>query len=282
MPNAETPPKPVVVDENQSSKPTESNLPLPTGPEPMDPDPTIPDPTTPTPMVPVYNACPMDGDCKIMPLGDSITYGIEGYSRGGYRVPLLKKAWAANRKITFVGDQKTGPKTLDGKPFPQANQGHSGWTIADINKPNGQKMTGIHQIVDEALKKHTPHIVLLQIGTNDLNNNTDIANAPKRLSALIDKIILNAPEALIVVAQIVPITVDEKDRLVQIYNAAIPAIVDQKAKAGAHVVLVDMHKAIKQNSKWKTDLFGDALHPKDAGFDVMANVWWAAISSHLK
>ena len=39
------------------------------------------------------------------------------------------------------------------------------------------------------------------IGTNDLNDNIDIANAPTRLGKLIDEIITDAPAALVVVSQ---------------------------------------------------------------------------------
>lgn len=44
------------------------------------------------------------------------------------------------------------------------------------------------------------------IGTNDIAQNPDLPNAPKRLGGLIDKLVMHAPDALIVVATITPLS----------------------------------------------------------------------------
>ena len=50
-----------------------------------------------------FNPCPPAGmECKIMPLGDSITLGSHS-SGGGYRVELFRQSLMASQKITFVG-----------------------------------------------------------------------------------------------------------------------------------------------------------------------------------
>jgi hypothetical protein len=43
------------------------------------------------------------------------------------------------------------------------------------------------------------------IGTNDVNGNVDVANAPNRFGKLSDDITTRAPSALVVVATIIPI-----------------------------------------------------------------------------
>jgi hypothetical protein len=72
-----------------------------------------------------FNPCPLDMECRIMPLGDSITYGTgSGFGptqNGGYRVRLFQMARAAQRTITFVGSQKSGPTTVDGVQFPTSH-----------------------------------------------------------------------------------------------------------------------------------------------------------------
>src|SRR5208337_2107217 len=44
---------------------------------------------------------------KIMPLGDSITYGL--YAPGGYRAPLYQQLANANFNVNFVGTQNNNP-----------------------------------------------------------------------------------------------------------------------------------------------------------------------------
>ena len=54
-----------------------------------------------------------------------------------------------------------------------------------------------------------------------------------------------------------------------------------RANAGKHVVMVDMYAAFTANTSYKTALMSDELHPNNAGYMVMANTWYAAISSYL-
>ena len=227
-----------------------------------------------------YDPCPPKGTaCKIMPLGDSITQDVSTADLGGYRIPLLRKARAAGQTITFVGSNATGPQTLDNMPFPRANEGHSGWTIDDTGSP-----TGLYPRIVGWMNAATPHIITLMIGTNDINGNVDTANAPKRLGLLIDRIVATDPKVLVVVAQIIPSLQDGLNTRIQTYNAAIPAVVQMRASAGKHVVMVDMYGAFTKNANFKTAYFppGNDLHPNVAGYVVMSDTWYPAISQYLK
>jgi hypothetical protein len=227
----------------------------------------------------VGDFCPSNGPCAIMPLGDSITDGM-GSSGGGYRVPLFNLALTDNKTITFVGGEKNGPASVSvngqTKPFPQNHEGHIGWTIQD-----GGGRSGIYGIVDERIKNNMPHIVLLMIGTNDVNLSLDLTNAPKRLDQLLEKIIADAPKALIVVAKLVPTTNDTINGRVRTYNDGISSIVQSRISAGKNLKIVDMYAAFTANTSYKTALMNDELHPKDAGYSVMAQTWYDAIKSYL-
>ncbi len=122
----------------------------------------------------------------------------------------------------------------------------------------------------------------LQIGTNDIDTNNDLANAPARLGSLIDKIIEGNANTLVVVAQMVPTGDDNENVRVKAYNDAIPALVKQRTDAGKHVIVVDMYGAIQAHADYRTSLMNDKLHPKDAGYEVMAEVWYEAIKGYLK
>jgi lysophospholipase L1-like esterase len=194
---------------------------------------------------------------------------------------LFKQSITDSRLITFVGRNLNGPTSVtvagQSKQFPRNHEGYSGYTI-----DTGGGRTGISTLVDAGISSGMPHIVLLMIGTNDVNISLDLTNAPTRLGALLDRIIKDAPNALLVVAKLVPTTNDTTNARVRTYNDAIPGLVQTRAAAGKHIVMVDMYTAFTSNSSYKTALMNDELHPKDAGYAVMAQTWYAAIKSYLR
>jgi lysophospholipase L1-like esterase len=212
-------------------------------------------------------------------IGDSITFGYQSSTGGGYRIKLLQDIWASNRNATFVGDDSSGPDSLDGRPFPRNNEGYSGYTIDDTGPPINR--TGIAPLVPAALAKWAPNIVTLMIGTNDMGTNNDVANAPARLANLIDSILATSPNALLVVAQITPTGDDGLNALIRTYNAAIPALVSSRAAAGKHIIMVDMYSAFTADAAYKTDYMNGSLHPNDTGYALMGDVWYAAIADYL-
>jgi hypothetical protein len=211
-----------------------------------------------------YRPCPTDGSaCKILPLGDSITWGIQ-YD-GAYRVQLFTKAVADGHKITFTGSVSNGPNMVSNQPFPRANEGHSGWRIDQI--------TGL---VPKPALDTVPHIVLLMIGTNDVYAASGQATMPERLGTLLDKLINAAPNALIVVAKITPLNNAGSNATIKTYNDAIPGLVQARAAAGKHIMLGDMNTGFTSAM-----LSNDGVHPNKSGYDFMGDTWYTLISSFL-
>jgi len=217
-----------------------------------------------------FSPCTAGTACKIMPLGDSITegYGATG-NVGGYRIELFRQAMKASKNITFVGSLTNGPATVDNKTFPKNHEGHGGWTISQIAG-----------IADNTLSTNKPDIVLLKIGTNDVNG-TGATGAPTGLKNLIDQITKDVPSALLVVSSIIPIKDDNQNQKVKTYNATIPTTVSAAAAAGKHVIFVDSYAAFVANTSWKTAIMSDNLHPNDAGYAVLGQTWYDAISASL-
>ena len=230
-----------------------------------------------------FNPCPPAGtECKIMPLGDSITYG--GMAVGGYRPELFRQSVMDMKKITFVGTQANGPDTVvvNGTmvPFPRKHEGYSGFTI-DTNATVGR--TGISSKIDVAFSTGKPDIVLLMIGTNDVNKDIDLPNAPTRLGKLLDRITTLVPNALLVVAKITPTKIDATNVKVQAYNDAIPGLVQTRVAAGKHIAMVDMYAAFTADANYKMALLFDDLHPNSpAGYALMGQTWYAGIKSYLR
>lgn len=207
--------------------------------------------------------CPADQPCRILPLGDSITDGIgykDNQAFGGYRIELFRLINEAGFDATFVGNQANGPQQVAGVNFPRAHEGHSGWTIQQID-----------DIVPSPALDQAPHIILLHIGTNDMYQQP--SGAGQRLGDLMDDITANAPEALLVVSNIIPSPI-WSDAVSQ-YNSVVPDVVETRITQGDNVVYVD------QNSGFPTSELTDQVHPDQQGYERMAAVWYEAIFEHL-
>lgn len=207
-----------------------------------------------------FAPCPDTGLCKVLPLGDSITFGI-GFD-GGYRVELFRLALADSHDITFTGTQSpNGPSMVDGVAFPRNHEGVSGETIQQI----------ANRVPSPALND-MPHIILLHAGTNDMAQNADGADA--RLGDLLDELIADAPDALVVVSNIIPLSFGGGS--VDTFNAAVPGLVEERANAGAHIIFAD------QFTGFPTSELGDGVHPNEQGYSRMAQVWYDAIEPYLR
>jgi len=210
-----------------------------------------------------FEPCPTTGDCKILPLGDSITFG-NPTAKGGYRVELFARAAADCKHITFVGSQKNGPDKVLGLPFPKNNEGHPGWTISQLDEIS----------TSEQALADSPSIVLLHIGTNDMFRGPE--GSGDRLAALIDKLIAALPNSLLAVSTIIPLPPAAEDA--EAYDALVPGIVEERARAGAHILYVDQFDGFPSNG-----FVRDMVHPSDTvGYPWMGDTWYEAIAPYLR
>jgi lysophospholipase L1-like esterase len=208
-----------------------------------------------------YNPCKAS-PCVILPLGDSITHGYSSTDDAGYRSALFKLIVAANQNVTFIGSLTNGPTTVSGKTFPRNHEGHDGFTVTQI--------TGL--VPPAKSFSTTPHIVLLHAGTNDMTMNADPTTTANQLSTLITNLVNALPDALIVVAKIIPLGYSNSNYTS--YIAKIPGVV--QSHTSGHVIMVDM------STLPGSDIRGSGnVHPTDQGYADMANLWYGAIKSYL-
>jgi lysophospholipase L1-like esterase len=207
----------------------------------------------------------------VLPLGDSITYGVGSSDKGGYRTFLWRDCLKSGYRIRFVGTRSSGPENTD-----TYNEGHPGWRIDQISSH-----------VVPWLMLYRPQIILLFIGTNDILQRHDVSHAPDRLSFLIEEITFTLPKSTLIVASVTPLddsilyarkryssSVDFNANIIA-YNAVIPALVRWEDAQGKHVQYVDMYDAVPIYD------LADGIHPDNAGYALMANVWYAALTRLL-
>jgi lysophospholipase L1-like esterase len=234
---------------------------------------TAPSTKSKSSLPPDVEFCATDEPCRILPLGDSITFGI-GFG-GGYRVELFSLAVKDGKNITFVGqnpesdrsNQPNGPQEVEGVSFPKYHLGTSGITIENL-----QKKVLPDRVLKAAPDGKAPNIVLLHIGTNDMWAGAQDADI--RLGKLIDELTASLPKSLIVVSNIIPFPGSAAK--VELYNSKIPATVEERAAKGKYVLFVD------QFAGFPASELGDGVHPNKQGYSRMAKVWYDAISKYLK
>ncbi|MFC5668453.1 ricin-type beta-trefoil lectin domain protein [Kitasatospora misakiensis] len=186
---------------------------------------------------------------RVMPLGDSITWG-EGSSTGnGYRGPLWDGLAADGHPLDFVGTGRAGSMA------DPDNEGHGGYRIDQIAA-----------LADASLTRYRPNVVTLEIGTNDLNANDQPATAGARLKSLVNRITADVPDATVLLASLIVSTSGRVEQSRPAYNQAIRQIVSDAQAAGKHVAYVDM------SGLTAADLT-DTLHPNDSGYRKMADAF---------
>ena len=195
------------------------------------------------------------GGLRLMPLGDSIT---DGYTvPGAYRTRLWQRAAADGRVNDFVGSQVNGPPELGDHD----HEGHTGWRIDEVDAQ-----------VKQWVRAADPQTVLLHIGTNDLNQDFDLANAPARLAELITHVTEAAPEAEVFVADVIPMADPEWEKRVRAFNAEVPGLVQRLADTGKRVHFVPMHDTLT------LDDLADGVHPDATGYAKMGDRWYEALA----
>ncbi len=195
-----------------------------------------------------------------MPLGDSLTSGISGFTvPGAYRNRLYSVLTTAGYNVDFIGTN-----TDAGNPsLPDINhQGTGGYRIDNIQSGIAGWLNSVED----------PDVVLLMIGTNDFSQNFNLGSVQTRLTNLIADIAVKRPFAKIIVASL-PLRSDSALLQSQqsAYSAAIPGIVSNQVTLGRQVSFVDMSSVLVAGD------LTDGVHPNQAGYNKVGDAWLPAI-----
>lgn len=195
---------------------------------------------------------------RILPLGDSITFGTG--APGGYRNKLHALLTADGYNVDFVGVQTGNP--VASLPDPD-HQGIGGWRIDQVDA-DIPKWLGV--VAD-------PDVILLHIGTNDFGQGLDTVNAINRFDALITKLARQLPYAHLVVANLMERGEPANATILNQFNPFVVDRVNAQAALGRRVTFLDMRAAVPLAE------MPDNLHPGQAGYDHMAEAWAPAVKA---
>jgi Ca2+-binding RTX toxin-like protein len=205
---------------------------------------------------------------KVMPFGDSITYGVissgtvKNEESGGYRIMLWNSLAAQDLAIDYVGSIQSGPSDF----VDRDNEGLRGKDMAYLNS------------VDAGfLNTYNPDVVLLMTGTNDSDGNT-ADQMIAMLRSLIISIASADPHATVFVAQIPPIHDDARNIVTQQYNAMIPGLIEELNDT-YKVVLVDTSDLTLDDVSTSPPDSDPGHHPTAAGYAKIAADFYNAIMS---
>lgn len=222
-------------------------------------------------------------------IGDSITQSnADGDANGSPRKSLYDLLVANGYTFTFTGHYTAN---IDGLPntgdtvdtnLYQYHSGISGSVIG--NNVSGR--TGMTQNTPSfwtsgRLASVKPNVILIMLGTNDVDQNIDLANAPARLTTLLDTIYAQTGVGTptVFVASIPPNrTSTPADPLnTATFNAAVPAVVSAHRNLGRDLRFVDQFTPL--DTAYATNMMSDNLHTNSTGNATLALQWFNAIAA---
>ncbi len=230
---------------------------------------------------------------KIMPIGDSITFGanvdVPEDEWVGCR-PELAEMFAEDpdNRFVFVGSMKEHNSGMDDTVL-YRHEGHGGWMAEDIYQVNPESR-GLIDYLDQFLGKYTPDVVLTQVGTNDCAfaagpsmyeevpyTEQSMAALKARWNGYMDKLwALLPPDGAIIVATVPPTTRTQCfDDWINEFNKEIPAAVARYQAAGRKSELAPTNQMISDSTP-ERGLCSDKVHLSAQGYTAMAKAYYQA------
>jgi hypothetical protein len=224
-------------------------------------------------------------------VGDSITQSnADADTAGSPRKSLYDLLLANGYTFTYTGHSTnnvdgllaTGTNVIDNLYY--YHSGISGSMIGDDYPTDRVGMTAnmatFWSTGRLALVK--PDVILILLGTNDIQQGYDLTNAPSRLTILIQTIyaLAGVGDPSIFLASIppnrlnIPTTTDN----VAAFNAAVPGVVAGFRAQGKKVYYVDLFTPLDNDFATYMRATNN-LHPNAAGNGVMALQWFDAIEA---
>ncbi len=201
---------------------------------------------------------------KIMFIGNSITKG--GGVDGGFRRELFNRFFRSPYAVDFVGSQSYGE-------FPDAE--HEGIT--------GQRADNLMTDIYAMLEANPPQMIMLHIGTNDVNQGQPAAKIIDEVSFVLDEIDRFeqdvGQEIHVILAKVINRREpgSEKSLRTSLYNELLEEMALERISQGDLIRLIDLEPLLT----YPDDLY-DEIHPNCEGHKKLAPVMFEAMSQVIE
>jgi lysophospholipase L1-like esterase len=200
---------------------------------------------------------------RIMPLGDSITQGMQA----SYRRPLWNALHEAGWHVDFVGSMNKGYLGLgETRDYDSDHEGHWGWMADEVLDR-----------IDEWSAKANPDIVLVHIGTNDIGSGESIPGTVDEVRQIIERLRARNPGVHVLLAAIIPSAHEQMRERIREFNLRLSALAEDLDSDSSRVILVDQFTGFDAS----LDTY-DGLHPNDEGIKKMSSRWFDALQPLLE
>ncbi|MCQ2417010.1 MAG: GDSL-type esterase/lipase family protein [Oscillospiraceae bacterium] len=228
----------------------------------------------------VYQQAGAADQIHIMPIGDSITFGLG--EDGGYRKYLDYALKAKEIDFDMVGPEGRNSESFNYNGqncrYDGNHAGYSGFTIKQQYPIPSWGENGLLERLQskDAVKNAQPDIVLLIIGTNDMTANRDLTACENDLHTLIDYILGDMPEDGVIFLGSIPefTAYGGSPQRVGNYNNTVKKVAESY---GDNVMFADVHGSLNGMA----DMSSDNLHPSGAGYEKMGKFWAEVIAEYL-
>ena len=201
---------------------------------------------------------------KIMPLGNSITHGEHGSNpTGGFRDDLADMLINEGINFDLVGTLNDG---TDYYPYHEGHPGRASWYLADN--------------ITSWLSSTNPDIILLHIGTNDINDGRSNITIVNDIERILENIWSYNSSATVLLADVIPR--NDSDNYTntnlcrQIHDLSV-----EKLASGKPIRFVGQNEIYITHDNWRYNLLYDAFHPNNTGYNAMAKTYFNILMNEL-
>jgi hypothetical protein len=221
---------------------------------------------------------------RIMPLGNSITEAGNGWA--SYRCWMWKELSDSGCCFNLVGSRTgvwtqpprgQGPSACPYVEFDENHEGHYGWEANELLYGSTNTMFGYTGKLSVWLPAASgrPDIVLLEIGTNDIDRGHGATSTRNEIGWIVDTLRAHNPNVTVLVAQITPAASALPG--IDTLNGLLPALGSSKNTAQSRVILVDQHTGFNTSTDMR-----DNFHPNEQGERKIAHNWAVALLPILR
>ena len=222
------------------------------------------------------------GPLKIMPIGDSITFGLG--DTGGYRKHLDRVLKEKGIEFDLVGPEGKNEATFsyNGRTltYDDNNAGYSGFTIKQHYPiPSWGENGLLERLKQRNAFSAQPDIVLLIIGTNDMTANRNLNDCSADLHSLLDYMLESIPQESMIFIGSIPEFTEYGGNPTRVgnYNNTVKTVAESYEQDGKNVRFADVHGCLDGMN----DIGSDRLHPNAGGYEKMGVFWANVIEEYL-